>query len=191
MCHAVFHATTSGLGRISPVMLGDELFKRALAWQFRFAIGFKVHLAPAVFAPPSVRHPEMTIASSANLMRHWESHIILFVKRAGNERNCHARNQLPDEHHPSPHFAPRLPSHVKAQVHFLEIRVHRNWQEAEQFCLKKSKSDEAGKDFFLSSNRVRFRQERTEEVGWRPLHSSAWPGTAIPQRGKLGQPSHS
>src|SRR6202049_4393862 len=82
-------------------------------------------------------------------MRHWESYIILLVERAGNECNCPARNHLPDEHHPSPDFAPHLPSHVKAQVHFFEIRMHRNWQEAEQLCLKKSKSDEAGKDFCL------------------------------------------
>src|SRR6266404_5924681 len=114
MCHAVFHATTAWLSSISPVVLGDELFNRALAWHFRIAIGFKVDRAPAVFAPPSVRHPQTIIASRANLMRHWKSHIILFVERAGNECNCPARNHLLDEHHPSPDFVPRLPSHVKA-----------------------------------------------------------------------------
>src|SRR6267378_1017701 len=104
MCHPVFHTTTAGLSRISPVMLGDELFNRALDRQFRIAIGFHVHLAPEVFVPPSVRYPQTIIASSANLMRHWDSHIILLVERAGNKCNCPARNQLTDKHYPSPDF---------------------------------------------------------------------------------------
>src|SRR5260221_14668505 len=86
----------------------------------------------------------------------------------------------PDEHHPSPHFAPRLPSHVKAQVHFLEIRVHRNWQEAEQFCLKKSKSDEAGKNFSLPA--IEFgsgRNERKKEAG---AHFFGQEGQGLPLR---------
>src|SRR6266404_2675285 len=165
MRHAVFHATTSGLSRISPVMLGDELFNRALSWQFRIAIGFKIHLVPEVSAPPSVRYPQTIIASRVNLMRHWESHIILFVERAGNQCNCPARNQLPDKHYTSPDFVPYLPSHVKAQVHFLEIRVHRNWQEPEQFCLKKSKSDEAGKDLSLPEIELGSRGDEVKKHG--------------------------
>src|SRR5258708_29782403 len=74
----------------------------------------------------------------------------------------------PDEHHPSPHFAPRLPSHVKAQVHFLEIRVHRNWQEAEQFCLEKSKSDVAGKDFYFPA--IKFGAGRNERKKHASVH---------------------
>src|SRR4029077_6871172 len=166
MCHAVFHGITAGLSRISPVMLGDELLNRALAWQYRIASGFKVDLAPAVIGPPSVRHTQTISASRANLMRHCDSHIVLFVEPAGNECNCPSWNQLPNEYHPSPEFAPCLPSHVKAQVHFLEIRVHRNWQEPQQFCLKKSKSNEAGKDFPLPA--IEFgsgRNERKKHTG--------------------------
>src|SRR5258708_29702024 len=86
----------------------------------------------------------------------------------------------PDEHHPSPHFAPRLPSHVKAQVHFLEIRVHRNWQEAEQFCLKKSKSDEAGKDFSLPA--IEFGSGRNERKKYPGVHFIVQHGQVLPFR---------
>src|SRR5208282_6336441 len=97
MRYAVFHATAPGLRRISPVVLGDELFNRALAWQFRIALGFKVDTAPAVPAPPSVRHPQTIIANGANLVRHRQSHIIFVVERAGKECNRPARNHLTDE----------------------------------------------------------------------------------------------
>src|SRR5258708_23708070 len=86
----------------------------------------------------------------------------------------------PDEHHPSPHFAPRLPSHVKAQVHFLEIRVHRNWQEAEQFCLKKSKSDEARKDFSLTA--IDFGSCRSERNKYAGVHFIVQHGQVLPFR---------
>ncbi len=60
-----------------------------------------------------------------------------------------ARNQLADENHASPRFASRWPSDVKPQVHFIEIRVHRDRQEPEQFCFQKSKSDKADKNFVV------------------------------------------
>src|SRR3979490_2744396 len=178
MCYAVFHATAAGLSRISPVMLGDDLFNRALAWQFRIAVGFHVHLAPEVLVPPSVRYPQTMIASRANLMRHWESHIILLVECAGNECICPTRNQLPDEHYTSPDFAPHLPSHVKPQVHFFEIRVHRNWQKPEQLCLKKSKSDEAGEDVSLPA--IKFGSDGNERKKHTGIHFIVQHGQVLP-----------
>src|SRR5260370_24956512 len=89
----------------------------------------------------------------------------------------------PDEHHPSPHFAPRLPSHVKTQVHFLEIRVHRNWQEAEQFCLEKSKSDEAGKDFSFPA--IKFGAGRNEPKKQASVHLIVQHCQGLPIRRKV------
>src|SRR5271154_3569251 len=54
MGHAIFHATTIGLRRIPPVVLGDELFRGTFTRQFRSASGFKIDFAPALLASPSV-----------------------------------------------------------------------------------------------------------------------------------------
>jgi hypothetical protein len=50
--------------------------------------------------------------------------------------------------------------HIKPQIYFLEIRVHRNRKEAEQFCFKKSKTDEADKN--LAVPLIKFGSGRDE-----------------------------
>src|SRR5260370_31569839 len=107
MRHAIFHAAPIELCRISPVVLGTKRVNRALARQFRIAIGFKIDLVPALPAPPSVCHPQTIIANRANLVRHGESNIIFVVEPAGNECGRPARNHLVYEHHTSPDFASR------------------------------------------------------------------------------------
>jgi hypothetical protein len=93
-------------------------------------------------------------------VRQVQRNVLLVIKRPGNECDRTARNQFADEHDSPADLVPLLSPHIKAKIHFLEIRVHRNRQKAEQFCFEKSKTDETDEDLAVPA--IKFGSCRNE-----------------------------
>ncbi len=144
----ILHAAAVALGRVSPVMLGDELLFRAISQRCGIALRMKAEFAPVAAKFPSIRGVDaaLGVGASANLMRHGQRQVILVIERSRNEGYGRARYDLTDENDTPALPALLSPFHIEPEVHFRKVGMKWN-SNPENPGIQEAKSDEAYKGF--------------------------------------------
>src|SRR5256885_156127 len=96
---------------------------------------------------------------------HRQRDIVFSIEHARDRRDCAPRDQLANEYNAAPPGISGFLTDVKAQVHFLEIAMQRNWQ-TEQARIEKQEADDAHERFAIFKIDFSSRRDERRDDLW-------------------------
>jgi hypothetical protein len=140
MFDAVFAAFFPASG-VAPIMFGNEFLVRSLRGALRLTGRCHGERFPTPPAPPLILGKKAAPFVFEDVA-HGQRQIRLSVKDPCNERDSSTRHQLADEDHATAPFLCAFSPNIKAEIHFFEVAMERDWQ-ADHARIEKQKADDA------------------------------------------------
>src|SRR5215472_6574849 len=164
MLHTVFQASSIALRRISPIVLDDELFQRALSRKIRIAAHRYAQLPPVMRARPGVVNGHTSV-TAFQTMRGRPGYISLVVKDARDRRHGPVRDDLANERHASFQFISFVALDVQAQIDLVKIAVKKN-RHTKHLHVKKAEPDQTDETPSLPQIELCSRRNQPAEQCW-------------------------
>src|SRR5579863_4413838 len=142
MRDVVLDTTAGSFRRITPKMLGNELFQTPFLRPCRRTHGLSRQRAPLAADLPFILEG-LTQFVGFDVVPHRKVLIILAVCQTSCHRNCVSGHHLGDENDPSAILAAFFVTHIEAEIYLIEIRVKWNRETAKQLGAAEPKSDKA------------------------------------------------